>query len=84
MIAEIRVQAFMTELLIQLRNCGLKAPDPRDLPEIVYHNSNSNFPGESMRMAADLALKHFGNQPKIIFVLLPDTGNAPPACSSLA
>ena len=66
----------MSELLIQLNKCGLRAPNPGNLPEIVFHDGTSHFPGQSMKMAVDLARKHFQSDPRIIFVLLPDTGVA--------
>ena len=64
----------MTELLGQLRKCGLQTPEPFDLPEIVFHDRNRAFPGESLHRAMDLGKQYFKQDPRIIFVLLPDTG----------
>ena len=70
------VQAFMTELLGQLHKCGLQTPEPFYLPEIVFHNCNRAFLGESLQRAVELGKQHFQQDPKIIFVLLPDTGTS--------
>jgi len=70
----------MSELLMQLRKCGLAAPDPGSLPEIVFHDGMNHFPGQSLKNAVDLARKQFQKDPRIIFVLLPDTGHPPPFC----
>ena len=54
--------------------CGLQPPDPRNLPQIAYHDGKRSSPGETMKQAADFGQEHFGQEPKIIFVLLPDQG----------
>lgn len=68
------MQTFMNELLDMLRRCGIKGPDPYDLPPIAFHDGRQAFPGETMKQAADMGQQHFGSEPSIIFALLPDTG----------
>lgn len=68
------IQAFISELLIQLGRCGLSVlPDPMNLPEVVFHDPYRAFPGETLNQAVECGGKHFKAKPDIIFVLLPDT-----------
>lgn len=71
----------MAELVDQLRKCGLRAPEPRNLPPIAWHDGSRSFPGETMQEAMRAGEKHFQAKPRIIFVCLPDTGEtAVPNC----
>ena len=64
----------MSEQVDMLRKCGLTAPDPLNLPEVLFHNPNNLFPGETLKAAVEAGMAHFKEKPQIIFVLLPDTG----------
>ena len=69
------LQTFVSELLDMCGRCGMRPPDPRNLPQIAFHDGRRDFPGETMKKAAQLGQDHFGAKPNIIFVLLPDTGS---------
>lgn len=71
------VQTFMYDLVGAMTAVGIEVPQG-DLPEIHYHDSRRSFPGETLKMAVDSAKAHFKEDPKIIFVLLPDTGRGFP------
>ncbi len=73
---DLAVQAFMTSLLTMLKSCGLGIPanassNAPDLPRIVWHNANTNFPGETLLAARGAAQQKFGAEPDIIFACLP-------------
>ena len=72
------MQAFVTELLTMLGTCGLTTPEPFNLPEIVFHQPSNTFPGETLDRAFQAGRNHFKREPDLLFVLLPDTGGAPP------
>ena len=72
------MQAFVTELLAMLRTCGLSTPEPFELPETIFHQPSNTFPGETLDRAFQAGRSHFKKDPDILFVLLPDTGGAPP------
>lgn len=63
---------------------GIVLPALDDLPEIVFHDRNDAFPGETLKKAFDAGAHFFESPPRIIFVLLPDTGEpAPPFLQTL-
>ena len=74
-------QTFMYDLIGAMSAVGIQTPRMDDLPEIVFHESRRSFPGETLKQAVDLAADFFKVPPKIIFVLLPDTGRLPLPCS---
>ena len=43
------VQSFVSEQVDMLRKCGLTAPDPMNLPEVIFHNPNTSSPGRHSR-----------------------------------
>ena len=71
-------QTFMYDLIGAMSAVGIQTPRMDDLPEIVFHDSRRSFPGETLKQAVDAAADFFKAAPKIIFVLLPDTGRLPP------
>ena len=66
----------MWDLLDMCRKTGITIPanaakDGPAMPEIIWHNASSTFPGESLEAAKAAAIKTFGKDPEIIFVALP-------------
>lgn len=72
----------MYDLIGAMSAVGIQTPRMDDLPEIVFHDSRRSFPGETLKQAVDAAADFFKAAPKIIFVLLPDTGRLPLPCSN--
>ena len=68
------LQTFLYELLNSLQQVGMRLPQNEALPEIIWHNPQRAFPGETMKAAFDAGGAHFGVRPQLIFVCLPDTG----------
>ena len=68
------LQTFMYDLIGAMTYTGMQVPRAGELPEIVFHDSRQNFPGETLERAIGVAKDFFGEEPNIIFVLLPDTG----------
>ena len=71
---ELGAQAFMYDLLNMLRTVGIGIPSNEALPEIIWHDPQRFFPGDTLKAAVDAGAGHFGAPPGIIFVCLPDTG----------
>lgn len=70
------LQAFIGEQVAMLASCGMRVPDPRNLPPIIYHDGNVAFPGETLQRAFEAGKEHFGREPDILLALLPDAGEA--------
>jgi hypothetical protein len=69
------MQTFMRDLLRICEQSGLKVA--RETPQIIWHDPNQSFPGDTLQEAANAARQAFGKPPSIIFVCLPDTGQMP-------
>ncbi len=65
----------MRDLLRICEQSGLKVA--RETPQIIWHDPNQSFPGDTLQEAANAAREAFGKPPSIIFVCLPDTGQMP-------
>ena len=66
----------MYDLLGAFQDLGMNLPQNEELPQIVYHDIRNSFPGETLKEACALGERHFGEPVKLVFVLLPDTGNS--------
>ena len=64
----------MYDLLNMLRTVGIAIPSNEALPEVIWHDPQRFFPGDTLKAAVDAGAGHFGAPPGIIFVCLPDTG----------
>lgn len=71
----------MFDLLGAFQQMGMRLPAKQELPDIVYHSLQSRYSGETLQEACLRASHYFGARPKLIFVLLPDTGNVFVPCS---
>ncbi|KAK9837636.1 hypothetical protein WJX74_001800 [Apatococcus lobatus] len=63
------LEVFMLEFLHLMRKRGIRCPT--NLPDIVWHNPQTSFPGESMEAAKQVAERTFGTPPSILFVCVP-------------
>lgn len=70
------MQNFMWDLVKGCTKLGIQVPRMTPVPDslIVWHNPNSNFPGETMVAAFEAAKGFFKRDPDIIFVILPERG----------
>ena len=82
------LQNFMSDLLSGCRKAGIQVPGSGLVPEplIVWHNSSSSFPGDTMAAAFEAAKSFFKKDPDILFVILPERGARfptaePPPCT---
>ncbi|KAK9827384.1 hypothetical protein WJX81_005044 [Elliptochloris bilobata] len=67
------LEAFMCDQLDALASTGIRMPEVGGMPECVWHNPNSLYPGDTLKAALEMGAAYFGTQPQIIFVCLPDT-----------
>lgn len=71
------IQNFLEDMLDMLDDPGVKVPS-QGLPSIIWHNSATYFPGETLVNAMHAGASFFRARPDIIFVCLPEKGGAVP------